>query len=131
MVNLLALDDGSHLHFLLGILYNNMFSEGLQHSGHKIVDRGISMVKNYDGDKKLARRVVNVLFMVSNLSESDKLLLEEVEYLLHLLFQCKTRSRYILNQQRSNEVESCREEQLIAFGKVADHEEDVDNTACM
>ena len=55
-------------------LYNNMFSEGLQHTGHKIVDRGISMVKKYDGDQSFARRVVNVLFMISNLSESDKLL---------------------------------------------------------
>lgn len=55
-------------------LYNNMFSEGLQHSGHKIVQRGISMVDKYEGNKHFARRVVNVLFMVSNLSESDRVL---------------------------------------------------------
>lgn len=67
-------------------LYNNMFSEGLQHSGHKIVQRGISMVDKYEGDKQFARRVVNVLFMVSNLSESDRVLFPAtLDYITSLL----------------------------------------------
>ena len=81
-------------------LYNNMFSEGLQHSGHKIVDRGISMVKNYDGDKKLARRVVNVLFMVSNLSESDKLLFPAtLDFITSLLVENVSAPRLTLKKE--------------------------------
>lgn len=55
-------------------LYNTMFPTGVQHSGQRIVWRGISMADKYDGDVKFAKRVVNVVFMISNLSESDRLL---------------------------------------------------------
>ena len=46
---------------------------------------------------------------------NDIALAKEVEHLLHLLFQSKSRSRYILNQQRCDEVKSSREEQLVTF----------------
>ena len=54
-------------------LYNNMFEEGLQARGQKAVDNAIRMARTYDRDQKLAIRVVNVLFMICNISQTDKL----------------------------------------------------------
>lgn len=81
-------------------LYNNMFSEGLQYSGQKIVGRGISMVDKFDGDKKFARRVVNVLFMISNLSESDKLLFPAtLDFITSLLVENVSTPRLTLKKE--------------------------------
>ena len=54
-------------------LYNNMFEEGLQARGQKAVDNAIRMARTYERDSKLAIRVVNVLFMICNISQTDKL----------------------------------------------------------
>lgn len=54
-------------------LYNNMFEEGLQARGQKAVDNAISMAKTYARDPKMAVRVANVLFMICNISDTDKL----------------------------------------------------------
>ena len=54
-------------------LYNNMFEEGLQARGQKAVDNAIRMARTYERDPKLAIRVVNVLFMICNISQTDKL----------------------------------------------------------
>ena len=55
-------------------LYNNMFEEGLQARGQKAVDNAIRMARTYERDPKLAIRVVNVLFMICNISPTDKLI---------------------------------------------------------
>ena len=55
-------------------LYNNMFEEGLQARGQKAVDNAIRMARTYERDPKLAIRVVNVLFMICNISQTDKLI---------------------------------------------------------
>ena len=55
-------------------LYNNMFEEGLQAKGQKAVDNAMSMAKKYKPDSKFAQRVTNILFMICNISETDKLL---------------------------------------------------------
>lgn len=54
-------------------LYNNMFEEGLQARGQKAVDNAMRMARTYERDPKLAIRVVNVLFMICNISQTDKL----------------------------------------------------------
>ena len=54
-------------------LYNSMFEEGLQALGQKAVDNAIRMARTYERDPKLAIRVVNVLFMICNISQTDKL----------------------------------------------------------
>ena len=54
-------------------LYNNMFEEGLQARGQKAVDNAIRMARTYERDPRLAIRVVNVLFMICNISQTDKL----------------------------------------------------------
>lgn len=53
-------------------LYNNMFEEGLQARGQKAIDNAIAMANKYS-DPKLAKRIANVLFMICNISETDKL----------------------------------------------------------
>ena len=55
-------------------LYNNMFEEGLQARGQKAVDNAIRMARTYERNPKLAIRVVNVLFMICNISQTDKLI---------------------------------------------------------
>ncbi|MDU6603366.1 MAG: BREX system P-loop protein BrxC [Bacteroides stercoris] len=59
-------------------LYNNMFEEGLQARGQKAVDNALRMARTYQTDKpektRLAIRVVNVLFMICNISQTDQLL---------------------------------------------------------
>lgn len=55
-------------------LYNNMFEEGLQARGQKAVDNAMRMARTYERDPKLASRVVNVLFMICNISQTDKLI---------------------------------------------------------
>lgn len=55
-------------------LYNNMFEEGLQARGQKAVDNAIRMARTYEREPKLAIRVVNVLFMICNISQTDKLI---------------------------------------------------------
>lgn len=55
-------------------LYNNMFEEGLQAQGQRAFNNARDMAKKYAADPKFAMRVANVLFMVCNISATDKLL---------------------------------------------------------
>lgn len=55
-------------------LYNNMFEEGLQAQGQRAFNNARDMAKKYSADPKFALRVANVLFMVCNISATDKLL---------------------------------------------------------
>jgi hypothetical protein len=54
-------------------LYNSMFEEGLQARGQKAITTAIDIAKKYEGDSKLALRVANILFMVCNISDNNKL----------------------------------------------------------
>lgn len=53
-------------------LYNSMFEEGLQARGQKAIDNAMRVIRNYK-DVKFGTRVVNVLFMICNISATDKL----------------------------------------------------------
>lgn len=55
-------------------LYNNMFEEGLQAQGQRAFNNARDMARKYTADPKFAMRVANVLFMVCNISATDKLL---------------------------------------------------------
>lgn len=55
-------------------LYDNMFETGLQAKGQKAIENAKRMAEEYESDPKLAKRVVNVLFMVCNISDTDKLI---------------------------------------------------------
>lgn len=55
-------------------LYDNMFETGLQARGQKAVENAAKMAREYTPNAKLAQRVVNVLFMICNISETDKLI---------------------------------------------------------
>ncbi len=53
-------------------LYNNMFEEGLQAKGQKAISNAMDMARNYS-KPELARRVANVLFMICNINDQDKM----------------------------------------------------------
>lgn len=55
-------------------LYNSMFEEGLQAQGQRAFNNARDMALKYPADPKFAMRVANVLFMVCNISATDKLL---------------------------------------------------------
>lgn len=55
-------------------LYDNMFETGLQARGQKAIKNAQLMAEEYSGNTRLAKRVVNVLFMICNISETDKLM---------------------------------------------------------
>jgi len=54
-------------------LYNNMFEEGLQNKGQRAVKNASDIAKKYEKDPQFAQRVVNVLFMICNIDDSEKL----------------------------------------------------------
>ena len=54
-------------------LYDNMFETGLQARGQNAIKNADKMAEEYPGNKRLAKRVVNVLFMICNISDTDKL----------------------------------------------------------
>lgn len=58
-------------------LYNNMFEEGLQARGQRAISNALSIACTYQTDypekTKFAKRVVNVLFMACNISQTDQL----------------------------------------------------------
>lgn len=55
-------------------LYDNMFETGLQARGQKAIQNAEKMAQEYTDDPRLAKRVVNVLFMICNISDTDKLI---------------------------------------------------------
>ncbi|MDE5882853.1 MAG: BREX system P-loop protein BrxC [Muribaculaceae bacterium] len=54
-------------------LYNNMFEEGLQNKGQRAIKNASDIAKKYEKDPHFAQRVVNVLFMICNIDDSEKL----------------------------------------------------------
>lgn len=54
-------------------LYNNMFEEGLTNSGHNAVKPAFDIAEKYVRDPEFARSIVTVLFMISNISDNDKI----------------------------------------------------------
>lgn len=54
-------------------LYNNMFEEGLLNKGQRAIQNGQDIARKYAKDPKFALRVVNILFMVCNIDDSEKL----------------------------------------------------------
>lgn len=55
--------------------YNAMFEDALTNMGQHAIKNANEMIRTYqDGDPAFAKRVVNLLFMICNLSQSDQLL---------------------------------------------------------
>ncbi|MCC8037087.1 MAG: BREX system P-loop protein BrxC [Bacteroidales bacterium] len=53
-------------------LFNTMFTQGLQHKGHRAMENATKAAQGYARDPRLARRVVNILFMICNISDNEK-----------------------------------------------------------
>lgn len=58
--------------------YNAMFEGALMASGQRAINNATNMIQEY-GDTDFAQRVVNVLFMICNLSAAEKLLFPATE----------------------------------------------------
>lgn len=58
--------------------YNAMFEGSLMASGQRAINNAKDMIQEYD-DVKFAEKVVNILFMICNLSDPDKLLFPATE----------------------------------------------------
>lgn len=54
--------------------YDNMFETGLQARGQKAIQNAEKMALEYTENPRFAKRVVNVLFMICNISDTDKLI---------------------------------------------------------
>lgn len=67
--------------------YNAMFEGSLMASGQRAIGNANAMIKEYS-DRDFAQRVVNILFMICNLSAPDKLLFPATqEHIVTLLMQ--------------------------------------------
>lgn len=87
-------------------LYNNMFEEGLQARGQRAVDNALQMAKKYDRNPAFARRVVNVLFMVCNISPTDQLLFPaNIDNITTLLINDTTTPRLNIKNEVEKVVE--------------------------
>lgn len=53
--------------------YNHMFQNSLTAMGQRSIKHAEDIAKTYIEDKELALRLVNILFMICNISESDKM----------------------------------------------------------
>lgn len=54
-------------------LYNNMFEEGLLNKGQRAIKNASDIARKYEKDPQFAQRVVNALFMICNIDDSEKL----------------------------------------------------------
>lgn len=52
--------------------FNAMFEDSLTHSANRAIMNANRVVPNFTGNREFAQRVVNVLFMICNMSEQDK-----------------------------------------------------------
>ena len=67
--------------------YNAMFDGALTASGQRAISNANAMIKEYD-DRDFAQRVVNILFMICNLSAPDKLVFPATkEHIVTLLME--------------------------------------------
>lgn len=81
-------------------LYNSMFEEGLQNKGQKAIDNAVRIAKTYTQDPVLAKRIVNILFMVCNISTNDQLIFQaNVDNITSLLVTDATAPRLTLKEK--------------------------------
>ena len=58
----------------------------------------------------------------------DVVVAKEIYHLFYLILQIEARRGHIVNQQRGDIVERCRENQLISLRNIANHKEDIGYT---
>ncbi len=87
-------------------LYNNMFEEGLQNKGQRAIRNATDIAKKYEKDPKFAQRVVNVLFMICNIDDSEKLQFPaSIDNITTLLVNDTTTPWIIIRNKVENVVE--------------------------
>ena len=81
--------------------YNAMFEDALTNMGQHAVKNANEMIKTYqDGDPAFGKRVVNLLFMICNLSQSDQLLFPAtLDNILTLMLEDVDAQKAVLRQE--------------------------------
>lgn len=81
--------------------YNAMFEDALTNMGQHAIKNANEMIKTYtDGDPAFGKRVVNLLFMICNLSQSDQLLFPAtLDNILTLMLEDVDAQKAVLRQE--------------------------------
>jgi len=92
--------------------YNRMFKTNLTHRGAKAIQNGLEL--DFVKQNPFAQRVVKVLFMVSNLLESQRMTFpSNIDNLTVLLMQELDQNRMQLQKQIREVLEKLREESIV------------------
>ena len=75
----------------------------------------------------LCVELINSQTLACLLLVNDIALNQILKYLLDIILQSKFLSPYVLHQQTSDIFKSCRESHRILLGKIADHEQHINN----
>ncbi len=95
-------------------LYNSMFEEGLQARGQRAVDNAVRMARAYGRNPGLAVRVANVLFMICNISPTDRLVFPAtIDNVTSLLINDMKTSRLTLKDEVRRVVEFLSDNNII------------------
>lgn len=105
--------------------YNAMFQGSLMASGQRAIENANGMIQEY-ADKDFAQRVVNVLFMICNLNESERLLFPATEdHLVTLLMNEVDTDKRALAEQVTKTLAFLDQKHIIRVEHFSDGRPDV------
>ena len=105
--------------------YNAMFRGALKSAGQRAIENANDMVKEY-ADQAFAGRVVNILFMVCNLSDADKLLFPATqEFIVTLLMEDVDTNKADLIARTEKALAFLEQKHIIRTEKFADGRADI------
>lgn len=105
--------------------YNAMFEGSLMAAGQRAIGNANAMIKEY-GDRDFAQRVVNVLFMICNLSAPDKLLFPATqEHIVTLLMQDADTNKAALIDRTEKALAFLDQKHIIRTEKFSDGRADI------
>ncbi len=106
--------------------YNAISQGALTNVGQRAVSNAENMVGAYDGDQSFARRVVNTLFMICNLTDSNKLLFPATrDNIVTLLMRDIDSNRQQLAEQTGKALSFLYEKHIIRIEKDAKTQQNV------
>ena len=94
--------------------YNNMMEENFIHKGHRAIEPALKLTWSSEEEKSFALRVIHVLFMISNLNESNRQQLESnIDNITWLLIDSLENNRKELKEKITKVIETLRDENVI------------------
>lgn len=105
--------------------YNSMFEDSLMASGQRAISNANLMIKEYE-DPSFAQRVVNVLFMICNLTAAEKLLFPATkEHIVTLLMEDVDTSKAELINRVEKTLAFLDQKHIIRTEKFTDGNKDI------